>query len=173
MSTYTLISSQVLSTSAASVTFSSIPQTYKDLVLRVSARSDGATTGDYFIITINGNTGSIYSNTEIQSYNGTSVLSANEANVSPSTANYNVTADAANNTASTFASIELYIPNYTASTNKPFSQFGVKENNTSNIANVTAVASLFSSSAAITSLSFAPISPRNWVTGSSFYLYGI
>ena len=42
MATYTLISSNVLSSSAASVTFSSIASTYTDLVLRVSARDDRA-----------------------------------------------------------------------------------------------------------------------------------
>ena len=38
--TYTLISSNVLASSAATVTFSSIPATYTDLVLRVSARNN-------------------------------------------------------------------------------------------------------------------------------------
>ena len=39
--TYNLISSNVLSSSAASVTFSSIPAIYTDLVLRCSTRGTG------------------------------------------------------------------------------------------------------------------------------------
>jgi hypothetical protein len=38
--TYTLIESQVLGSSAASVTFSAIPATYTDLVLKFSSRND-------------------------------------------------------------------------------------------------------------------------------------
>jgi hypothetical protein len=69
--TYTLIESQVLGSSAASVTFSAIPATYTDLVLRVSARTDaddtslitfnGTTTG-YSITRLNGNGATATSN---------------------------------------------------------------------------------------------------------------
>ena len=50
--TYTLIASNTLSSAAASVTFSAIPATYTDLVLRYSARSDGASVDDYFSLNI-------------------------------------------------------------------------------------------------------------------------
>lgn len=173
--TYTLISSNVLSSSAASVTFSSIPATYTDLVLRASVRTNNASTGDYFIPTINGSTSAIYSNTVLYYDNGGNPSSANEANVDPTTANYNVNVDAANNTANTFASLEFYFPSYTASQNRPYSQFGVKENNTGigTEAKIYAVASLFRSTTVISSLSFAPLPSKSFVSGSSFYLYGI
>ena len=45
-STYTLISSNVLASSAASVTFSAIPSTYTDLVVRASIRSDATSDAD-------------------------------------------------------------------------------------------------------------------------------
>ena len=51
--TYTLITSQTLASSAASVTFSSIPSTYTDLVLRVSARTDNAAVSDGFYVGLN------------------------------------------------------------------------------------------------------------------------
>ena len=55
---YTVIDSQVLATSAASVTFSSIPGGYKDLILV----SNHATTGGADIrFRVNGDTGSNYS----------------------------------------------------------------------------------------------------------------
>jgi len=52
MATYTLISSNVLTSSAASVTFSSIPATYTDLVVRLSARA--TTTASNIWVTFNG-----------------------------------------------------------------------------------------------------------------------
>jgi len=59
---YTVIDSQVLSTSAASVTFSSIPGGYKDLVLIMSPLSLTASVyGGAALITFNGDTGSNYS----------------------------------------------------------------------------------------------------------------
>ena len=55
MPTYTLISSNVLTTAAASVTFSSIPATFTDLVLRMSAQADGASNAfDNITLTFNG-----------------------------------------------------------------------------------------------------------------------
>ena len=60
--TYTLISSNTLTSSAASVTFSSIPATYTDLVLRISARSDRVSTTDRLRLTFNSDTATNYSN---------------------------------------------------------------------------------------------------------------
>lgn len=56
--TYTAIASQTLTSSASSVTFSSIPQDYRDLILVVNAVKDGA---GFSIITFNADSSSIYS----------------------------------------------------------------------------------------------------------------
>jgi hypothetical protein len=56
--TYVLIASNVLASAAASTTFSSIPQTYTDLVINYSAR--GANLA--FQIRLNGDTSTNYSN---------------------------------------------------------------------------------------------------------------
>ena len=61
--TYTLIESQVLGSSAASVTFSAIPDTYTDLVFKFSVRSDRAATFDNIQARINADSGSNYSRT--------------------------------------------------------------------------------------------------------------
>lgn len=58
--TYTPIATQTLTTSAASVTFSSIPATYTDLVLVVAGTINSATAMD---LTFNSDTGSNYSRT--------------------------------------------------------------------------------------------------------------
>jgi hypothetical protein len=73
--TYTLIESQVLGSSAASVTFSSIPATYTDLVLKVSVRSNRAAGFDNIDIRFNGDSASNYSRTII-SGNGEEVSSS-------------------------------------------------------------------------------------------------
>jgi hypothetical protein len=167
--TYTLISSNVLTSSAASITFSSIPATYTDLVVRASARTDSASSRDAIYIEFNGS-GSSYSNTFVR---GTSTLATS------GTYAFGIAsprgADGATATSNTFGSVEWYIPNYLASTNKPVSVFGVQENNTTtaNDANIEAVAGLWSNSAAITSIVIKKVDGTNFVSGSSFYLYGI
>lgn len=66
--TYTLISSNTLTSSAASVTFSSIPATYTDLVLRISSRTDAAGATATVAAQFNGDTTSAnYSETNLNS----------------------------------------------------------------------------------------------------------
>jgi len=166
--TYTLISSNVLTSSAASVTFSAIPATYTDLVVRAAARSDFANTIELMEITINGNTSSLYSMTGVYG-EGSSAISDRDSGTS---LNFDPI-DAANNTANTFGNYELYIPSYLASQNKPVGTFAVYEQNGASNNRVQANAGLFRSTAAITSLEFAPRYGTNFVSGSSFYLYGI
>lgn len=73
--TYTLLASNVLSSSALSVTFSSIPSTYRDLVL--VAFFNGATaTAPYTQMRINGDTGSNYNWVRMEG-SGTSAASDN------------------------------------------------------------------------------------------------
>ena len=167
-STYTLISSQVLGSAAASVTFSSIPSTYKDLVLRVSARDDSTFENQVLDIKFNGTTTG-YSYTYVGNSGGTAV----SGGVSGSSLwrNYNINGGGA--TANAFGSSEIYIPSYTASQNKPMSSFSVVESNDTT-ANMGAEAGLWRNTAAITSIAiYASNGAYNWVTNSSFYLYGI
>jgi hypothetical protein len=164
MATYTLISSNVLSSSAASVTFSSIPATYTDLVVRVSARGDD--TSLLLEMTLNSAT-STYSNTLLLG-NGATASSTRNTGQPYLRAGY---VNPSGSTASTFSSGEIYIPNYTSTTDKPMSSLGMTENNatTAYIANY---ANLWQTSSAITSISLQ-VTGQNFVSGSSFYLYGI
>jgi hypothetical protein len=59
-SSLTLISSTTTSGSATSVTFSSIPGTYKELIVRVFGRSQGSTDNDTVILRFNSDTGNNY-----------------------------------------------------------------------------------------------------------------
>ena len=174
--TYTLISSNVLTGSAASVTFSAIPSTYTDLVLRFTARSNasGATDsiGD---IRINGATTTLYSNTTIYG-DGVSAVSNR---TSTQTYAQCFTVSGAGATTNTFGTVELYLPNYTStSQNKVVSTYSAAESNTTT-ANTWywngATAALYRESAnAITEIDIAlRSSGSSFVSGSSFYLYGI
>jgi len=163
---YTLISSQTLASSAASVTFSSIPSTYKDLVLRVSARSDSAGTFTYHKITFNGSA-SGYSQTYIYGNGSTAGTGLTSANTEID--GYYIPRAGA--TASTFSSDEYYIPSYLVAQNKPLSANIIRENNTT-AADIYAYAGLYSNTSTISSIAFVP-NAGNYVTGSSFYLYGI
>ena len=166
--TYTLISSNVLGSSAASVTFSSIPATYTDLVLRVSARTNTATALASARFTLNGLATAIYSYTQINA-SGTTVTS----NRASGGTEIDIYLDGNTATASTFGSSEFYIPNYQSAVKKPIGSFSVTENNSGTINDISPKASLVDLTSAVTSVGFVLPGVEVFVTGSSFYLYGI
>ena len=166
--TYTLISSNVLASSAATVTFSSIPATYTDLVIRWSVRTDRANTIDNIRIQYNGSTSAIYSETRLQG-DGSAAASGRQSAI---TYNDFAIVDGDTATANTYASGELYIPSYTASQNKPISFFGAEEENSAT-AYMRTMAYLWSSTAAINEIKLLLASTYQFKATSSFYLYGI
>lgn len=164
---WTLIESQTLGASAASVTLGSggtIPQTYKTLKVVISARLDTANTNAIEIRPNSDNTSGNYSQKYLEG-NGASASSsslikfAGEVNLSTATS-------------STFASSTTDIPNYAGSTAKPMSGDGVTENN-GTTAYQDLLASLWNQTTAITSLYIAPGGVGNFVSGSTFTLYGL
>lgn len=169
--TYQLIASNTLSSSAASVTFSAIPATYTDLVLRYTARSDesGTTNANYMIV--NSETGNVYSDTYLYGYGSTTTSGRNTNTSNRAFLSYIGVDSGA--TSNTFSSVELYFPNYNSTTNKPVSLFGVSENNssTTNVVNISAI--LLRITSGVTTINIAPPSANNFVSGSSFFLYGI
>ena len=167
MATYTLISSNVLTTTAASVTFSSIPATYTDLVVRASVRSNRANTQDDMRITFNSATTN-FSYTYLRG-SGSAAISGN-ATADPFVWAGNI--PAANATSNTFGNGELYIPSYTASQNKPSSAIMAMEDNVSSPVYLTANANLWSNTATISTI-YLYLGFGSFVSGSSFYLYGI
>jgi hypothetical protein len=104
---------------AASIDFTSIPQTYTDLKIVVSARNTTATLDCY--INFNG------SNTNLSRRvlygNGSSATSASGSD------GYVIWLSQSTDTANTFGNAEIYIPNYTLSNNKSFTADSVTENN--------------------------------------------
>ena len=168
--TYTLISSNVLSSSAASVTFSSIPATYTDLVLRISGRTTGAAVFDNLGIQFNGSATAVYSDTTLRGAGAGGADSVRDSNYS-AVLFYN-SSSSGGSTSNTFGNAEIYIPSYTVSQNKPVGGFGVSETNATT-AYMSAGAFLWRNTAAITSLAITSDNGQSFVSGSSFYLYGI
>jgi hypothetical protein len=154
---------------AASVTLpatGTIPQTYTDLKVVVSARTNRASGNDALYISINGNTSNL-TNKLIEG-----VGSGTPDSYSTSGATTKVAAiDGNNATASTFGSAEIYFPNYTSSNYKSFSADSVTEDNATSAISVLS-ANLWSSTSAITTLTFSAIGTL-FLEGSNFYLYGI
>ena len=150
---------------AANITFSSIPGTYTDLLVLLSARSEGSD-GDSFF-TINANTGANYSYRRLTGDGST----ATSDSATGSTAGYWAFIPRNSYTSNTFGNVSLYIPNYTSSNNKSFSVDGVSENNsTSTISRL--VAGLWSQTSAITSLAFSTFG-ADLEQYSTATLYGI
>ena len=162
--TMTLIETKTLGTAAASIEFTSIPQTYTDLYLLVSGRSTGtvATGGGVLFIRPNGSS----SNASIRRLqgNGSTVSSSTDTNllgrITPT-----------DWTSNTFGSTSVYIPNYAGATNKSFSIDAINEQNATEAVQ-SIIAGLWSNTAAITSLLLVPES-GNLVAGSTISLYGI
>ena len=169
MPTYTLIMPAVVvgSGGAATISFSSIPSTYTDLVLLISARTTQTGTGFPWSsprIAFNGVTTN-QSDRYIYGDGGTAYSGSGSA------INAAFGANSGDATASTFANFYGYIPNYAGSTFKSMSQDSVAENNAT-LAGTILDAALWSSTAAITSITLTP-SSGSFAQHSTAYLYGV
>lgn len=170
--TFTLIEAKTLTTATTSITFSSILQTFTDLKLLASARNDRTgEVSDDFRITINGNTAATYANNRLTG-NGTTVYSDGGSGSWPTYAYFGVL-NSVNSTGNVFGNTEFYFPNYTTSgIYKSISVDGIGENNAS-VAQVSLYAGLISDTNPITSIKLESHNATNFVTYSTFYLYGI
>jgi hypothetical protein len=163
-STYELISSQILSTNTSFASFTSIPQTYTDLVILSSLQRNSATAAGRFALQFN-TTSSGYSWTTV-SGNGST---AGSSRTSTQT-DLPLQMQGTTYTANTFASTEFYIPNYTNETNRKLAfMFGTTENNAT-ASDIISYACLSNVTAAITTLT---LGSTVMTAGSSIYLYGI
>lgn len=166
--TYVLLASSTLGSNQASVTFSSIPQSYTDLVCHFSARSSVASTVDTLLVSLNGNSSSIYSQTHIRS-TGSSVGSSGSRAISSFQLDWGLNGDTSRS--SSFGNGELVIPNYTVAVNKQLYSTIVQVNQSS-IEYVRLWSLSYLSTSAISSITFQA-QGGNLMAGSSFYLYGI
>jgi hypothetical protein len=162
---YVLLERIELNATAASVTFSNIPQTgYTDLKLVWSARRQ--VNPGYALVNFNNLATANFSNRVLEG-NGASASSF----VNGST-NYAGALVAAADTANTFGSSEMYIPNYTSSNFKSYSIEAVSENN-GTTAYADMIAGLWSNTAAINAIKLTTHDGASFAIGSTFSLYGV
>jgi hypothetical protein len=162
--TFELISSYTATGSVANISFTSIPATFTDLVLKMSLRSSVTDSSDPYDLVFTLNATSTITST---------VLRGNGSGVSSNSITDRILRAGAvpsNWTANTFSNGEIYIPNYAGSNYKSWSSDAVTERNATN-ADMSIVAGLTSITAAITSITIAVAG--NLVEHSTAYLYGV
>ena len=167
MATYTLISSVTVGSGGSStISFTSIPQTYTDLVILGSDRIDTADGFPWreYNLRFNSST-SNFSNKWLLGINS-GVQTATE------TANIYVRSVGSLATTNIFSSEYIYISNYTGSTNKSVYLDYAEENNSSSTYLLGIAAGLWADTSAITSIQLVPVS-GNFIQYSNVYLYGI
>ena len=157
-STYEPIATTTLGSAAASVTFSSIPSTYTDLVIVINGAyvsSEDASPGLRF----NSDSGSNYSETGLDG-NGSSASSFRDANA---------TSAILGSMSNTISTTIINIMNYANTTTYKTSIS--RGNNSAN--RVRAYVAMWRNTAAITSIQIITNATPNFATGSTFTLYGI
>jgi hypothetical protein len=169
--TYKILSSVTVgSGGAATIDFTSIPQTYTDLVLKLSLRSTAS--GAH-----GGGAQMIFNNSSVAEYSFRNLRGAGSGTPSSGTASattfIRVTNNhpTAGNTASTFCNSEIYIPNYRSSNNKSTSEDNVEENNSAE-SYIQIVSGLWANTSAINRITLTSESTL-FAEHSTAYLYGI
>jgi len=151
---------------SATIDFTSIPQTYTDLKLVLSTRTNLTATRDDFKITFNGIT-SGYSRRRVM---GIDDVAYSQASSSQSYFEVNTSDDGI--TANVFGSLEVYILNYTSANQKTFSSEETSESNGSNYL-LQFQGGLLANTAAITQITATTTSTTLFKQYSTGTLYGI
>jgi hypothetical protein len=162
-STFVKIASVAVGSAGAStIDFTSIPQTFTDLCIKLSLRNSNASVSNWYNINFNGVTTnrsrrSLYADgSAFASYTGAD----GEIGV----------INGSSGTANVFSNQDIYILNYTSSNFKSVTSDSVTENNATNATQLL-TAFLWSSTAAITSITLS--GTNNFVQYSTATLYGI
>lgn len=151
---------------SATITFSSIPSTYTDLRLLISARTSRASDGDYIYFSLNGS----------QADSGKYMKAYGTTKDSGTVSDNYLSIPSTNNTANTFSVYEIYIPNYTNTTTKSIGSIGATDNMNVGSNALSFGAYIWSSTSASTSaVSSITLTGRfaNFVQYSRASLYGI
>jgi len=164
-STYEPIATNTVSgTSTGTVTFSSIPNTYKDLVLVQSLPGDPTATYAYSNLRLNADTGSNYSTTYQYYYNAMTVgRQSNATFILHGTSSFMGNSN-----------IITHIQNYSSTTNHKttISRVNLSANANGAVQEIFEGAGLYRSASAITSVTCF-LNTGNYSSGSTFTLYGI
>ena len=158
---------------ALSITFNSIPQTFTDLKVEISARgtsNPNSIQADLFVVYLNNDSSALYSYT--QAYGNGGATYSNRASAQNAVVLGSVPTSGA--TTNTFGNTSYYIPNYSGTSNKQIIVDSVSESNGTTIANQgqTLSAGLYRNTTGITSIQFFSTG-GNLAQYSTFSLYGI
>ena len=162
--TYESIATTTATTASPAVTFSSIPQTFTDLILVVSIRANSTPTSFGTGIRFNSDTGSNYSRTVLYG-SGSSAVSFRDSSQT------RIFYSAGSTTANQFNVIRLNISDYSNTTTYK-TVIGRNDDN-SDVTSMSAAS--WRSTNAITSITVTPFDDNStgFATGSTFTLYGI
>ena len=138
---------------------------YTDLYLVCSLRSDAAFTADNLLIQFNGSSSNFTAKNIYGTGSGTPI---SQSFTTGEVAGFN----AANTTANTFSNTTIYIPNFSSSNYKSISTDSSVENNAAR-GDDSLYATLWSNTAAITSIKLVSAVAANFVQNSTVSLYGI
>lgn len=168
---FQLISTTVLGTAQSSVTFSSIPSTFRSLQLRVVGRSAQAANYDSWFFRVNGDSGNNYAYKDID-FSSTAATS-NQA--TPTSGVVAVGLHAANSPANNFGSFVVDILGNNVTTRKTslrgFGGAFYFPPGSTGAASV--FAGVWNNTAVVTSLTVSTNSASNLIAGSRFSLYGV
>lgn len=152
---------------ASSFTFNNIPQTFTDLQVKASLRTNRTVAvWDDIKVTFNSNTSNY--RFRFMQQNATSVGSSDE-NISDAIWTLNGNGASSN----CFGNGEIYIPNYTGGESKSWWGRSDSTNNTTTEAYIMYWVNRWNNLSPITSLSLAPVNGTSFVQYSSATLYGI
>jgi hypothetical protein len=165
--TFTLIGSTTIgSGGVTTLTFSSIPTTYNDLMLYSNARvsQSGRTDGQAIMNSVT----SGYRFFFVEGYATNTVYTS----VSNGTSQQDILMNQSDHTTNYFSTSQIYISNYKSTGIKPTSSYQCSPSNSSANFYIQTATSVFPSGAAINSLTISP-KGGSIVQFSSFHLYGI
>lgn len=150
------------------IDFSNIPQSFTDLRLVLSGRNSASGAETYMTINGSGGNGSA---TNVRYLRGVG-NNVSTYGLTGQGAIFQTNFQSSSDTANTFGSLEMYIPNYSNSTtNKIFSIESVHENNATSAFQIL-IAALVNLTAPVTSIQLIT-GTGNFVAGSSASIYGI
>jgi hypothetical protein len=167
----TLISTQILASTAATVTFSSIPQTYKHLQVRITSRNASASSGGsiYMIPNSIANTSVNY---HYLSGNGSTVSSGSIATGFAYSYTVNEYTPGGNNAAGIFGATVIDILDYTSTAKNKTSRSFWGMVNAATATQVELLSQLAQTTSAITQLAFTEAA-TGFAAGSRISLYGV
>lgn len=169
MATYQYINSVAVGAGgAASIEFTNIPATYTDLLLNISARNDYVgTDATRILLRFNGATDN--ANLSFLRFAGDGAAAFTDTGSQGHVAWMNQNGSTAN----TFSNVQVYIPNYSGSSQKNFLAVGGNERNVASTAYFGFFADKWAVTSAINAIRILSDSSYNLVQHSTAYLYGI